>query len=124
MMPMTRQEIEILLDSPGQRNYVISAYVDMTVKNGFARDVELHLKKQVRAAAEALPGTGARRDLETNLELIRQIVGDHSGTPAQGLAIFSSPPRGLRHVVPLDFPVENRLIIDEEPFLDVRLDPP
>ena len=55
MMPMTRQEIEILLDTPDQRDYVVSAYADMTVKNGFARDVDLHLKTQVKAAAEGLP---------------------------------------------------------------------
>jgi predicted Zn-ribbon and HTH transcriptional regulator len=117
MMPMTRQEIEILLDTPDQRDYVVSAYADMTVKNGFARDVEVHLKNQAKAAAEALSQTRALKDLETNLGLIRRIVADHAGTPARGLAIFSSPSRGLRHVVPLDFEVENRLVIDEEPFL-------
>jgi protein required for attachment to host cells len=117
MMPMTRQEIEILLDSPDQQDYVVSAYADMTVKNGFARDVDLHLRNQAKTAAEALAQTRARKDLETNLELIRQIVAEHAGEPVQGLAIFSSLPRGLRHVVPLDFEVENRLVIDEEPYL-------
>ncbi len=117
MMPTTRQQIEVLLDRPDQQDYVLSAYVDMTVKNGFARDVDLHLKNQARAAAEALAPTQARKDLDANLEVIRQIVADHAGSPIQGLAIFSSLPRGLRHVVPLDFEVENHLVIDEEPFL-------
>jgi hypothetical protein len=117
MMPMTRQEIENLLDTPDQRDYVVSAYADMTVKNGFARDVDLHLKNQAKAAALALSGTRAHKDLEKNLDMIRQIVADHAGTSVKGLAIFSSLPRGHRHVVPLDFEVENRLIIDEEPFL-------
>jgi peptide chain release factor subunit 1 len=117
MMPMTRQEIEALLDSPEQQDYVVSAYVDMTVKNGFTRDVDLHLRNQARAAAETLAQTRARKDLETNIEVIRQIVSERAGTPAQGLAIFSSLSRGSRHVFPLDFEVENRLVIDEEPFL-------
>ena len=37
--------------------------------------------------------------------------------PARGLAVFSSVARGLREVIPLEFPVENHLVIDEEPFL-------
>jgi len=117
MMPMTRQQIEVLLDRLDQHDYVVSAYVDMTVKNGFARDVDLHLKNQARAAAEALGPTQARKELDANLEVIRQIVADHAGSPVHGLAIFSSLPRGLRHVVPLDFEVENHLVLDEEPFL-------
>jgi len=105
------------LDRPDQQDYVLSAFVDMTVKNGFARDVDLHLKNQAKAAAEALASTQARKDLDANLEVIRQIVADHSGSHLPGLAIFSSLSRGLRQVVPLDFEVENRLIIDEEAFL-------
>jgi protein required for attachment to host cells len=31
--------------------------------------------------------------------------------------VFSSVTRGLRHVVTLDFPVESRLVIDEEPYV-------
>ena len=117
MMPTTRQQIEVLLDRPDQHDYVVSAYVDMTVKNGFARDVDLHLKNQARTAAESLGPTRARKELDANLEVIRQIVADHAGSSVQGLAIFSSLPRGLRHVVPLDFEVENHLVLDEEPFL-------
>jgi hypothetical protein len=117
MMPLTRQEIEILLDATDSRDYVVSAYVDMTVKNGFARDVELHLKNQAKAAAEALSSATAARSLEANLELIRQIVSDRAGSPISALAIFTSVSRGLRHVVPLDFEVENHLVIDEQPYL-------
>ena len=117
MMPMTRQEIEILLDARDQEDYVVTAYADMTVKNGFARDVDLHLRNQAKAAAESFIEPRARRDLEANLELIRKAVAEHAGQAMKGLAVFSSLPRGLRHVVPLDFEVENRLVIDAEPFL-------
>jgi hypothetical protein len=117
MMPMTRQEIEILLDSPDLGDYVVTAYADMTVKSGFMRDVDLHLRNEARVAAESLSGTRARKDLEANIDLIRQALAEHADTPAQGLAVFTSIPRGLRHVVPLDFEVENLLIIDDEPFL-------
>lgn len=35
MMPMTRQEIEVLLDTPDQHDYVVSAYADLMVQDGF-----------------------------------------------------------------------------------------
>lgn len=38
MMPTIRREIEVLLDSPDQCDHVGSAWADMTVKSGFARD--------------------------------------------------------------------------------------
>jgi len=117
MMSITRREIEILLDSPDQRDYVVSAYADMTVKDGFARHVDLHLRNQARAAEEALATAGARKSLEVNIEAIRRTVQDNGHPSSKGLAVFSSVARGLHHVVPLDFPVEDRLVIDEEPFI-------
>src|SRR4051794_6477484 len=46
MMPMTRQQIEILLDTPDRRDYVVSAYADMTVKDGFNNYAEVQLKNE------------------------------------------------------------------------------
>src|SRR4051812_48159819 len=107
MMPMTRQGIEILLDSPERRGDVVSAYADMTVKDGFHTFVEVHLKNEAKAAEAALAGAEARKDLDENIEVIRQAVRQHDDPQAKGLAVFSSVARGLRHVVPLHFPVEN-----------------
>ena len=45
MMSITRQEIEILLDTPNQRDFVVSAYADLRVQNGFDRYVDQHLRK-------------------------------------------------------------------------------
>jgi peptide subunit release factor 1 (eRF1) len=117
MMPMTRPEIEVLLDTPNQHDYVVSAYADLTVQNGFQRHVELHLKNQARAAGETLAEAKARRDLDANIEVIRQAASQGSDPKARGLAVFSCVARGFRQVLSLDFPVENRLIIDEEPFV-------
>jgi peptide subunit release factor 1 (eRF1) len=117
MMPLTRQEIEILLDTPDQRDYVVSAYADMTVKDGFNRYVDLQLKNQARAAGEALGESKARKDLEANIAAILEAVRGQADPSARGLAVFSSVARGLRRVLPLDFPVADRLVIDEEPFL-------
>ncbi|MBX6313480.1 MAG: host attachment protein [Isosphaeraceae bacterium] len=116
MMPITRNEIEILLDSPSRRDYVVSAYADLTVKDGFHDFVDRHLKNQARAAGAALSEAEARKVLEENLEGIRQAVMNHDPA-AKGLAVFESAPRRLHHVVELDFPVENHLVIDEEPFV-------
>ena len=119
MIPITRREIEILLDTPNEHNYVVSAYADMTVKDGFSRHVDIHLRNQAREVSEALAEGKATKDLDANLEVIRQLVQNQAqATPAiKGLAVFSCVARKLRHVVPLNFPVENRLIIDEEPFI-------
>src|SRR3954453_14462996 len=117
MMPITRQQIEILLDTPDQRDYVVSAYADMTVQDGFKRYVDLYLKNQVRAAGDALTEAKARKDLDANIAVIREAVETQAFPTARGLAVFSGVARGLRHVIPLEFPVENRLVIDEEPFL-------
>jgi len=116
MMPITRRGIEILLDAPDRKDYVVSAYVDLTVKDGFNTFVEQELKNQARAVAEALAGADARKALEANLEAVRRAVRGHNNG-AKGLAVFASEARGLNHVVPLDFPVENLLVLDDEPFV-------
>jgi len=117
MMSITRQQIEILLDIPDQRDYVVSAYADMAVQDGFKRYVDLYLKNQVRAAGDALTEAKARKDLDANIAVIREAVETQAFPTARGLAVFSGVARGLRHVIPLEFPVENHLVIDEEPFL-------
>jgi protein required for attachment to host cells len=119
MLPMARREIEILLDTPDQHDYVVSAYADLTVQDGFNRYMDRHLRNQARAASEALSEAKARKDLDTNMAVIRDAV--HAQVQAdpgtRGVVVFSSVARGLRQVIPLDCPVENQLIIDEEPFL-------
>src|SRR4051794_12094732 len=74
MMPMMRQEIEVLLDTQHRHDYVVSAYADLTVQNGFERHVELHLKNQARAVGDALAEAKARRDLDANIDVIRESV--------------------------------------------------
>src|SRR5262249_52424450 len=100
MMPMARQQVEILLDSPNQRDYVVSAYADMTVKDGFNRYVDRYLKNQARAAGEALAAAEARKDLDANFAVIREAAQARTDPTARGLAIFSSVARGLRQVIP------------------------
>lgn len=116
MMPMTWREIEVLLDSPDERQFIVSAYADLRVTDGFAHHADLHLRNQARAAEGLLAGGEARKEIEANVAAIREAV-QTLNTPARGAAVFSSVARGLRQVIPLDFPVENRLVIDEEPFL-------
>lgn len=116
MMPITRQELEILLDTPDRRDYVVSAYADLTVKDGFNRLVETHLKNQSRAAGDALGDAAAGKALEANIEAVRRAVRE-ADPAAKGLAVFVSQGRGLYQAVPLDFPVENRLVLHEDPFV-------
>jgi hypothetical protein len=117
MMTKLRQGIEVLLDAPDRHDHVVSAYADLTVQNGFERHIDLHLKNQSRAVGDALGETAARRDLEANLIVIREAVRAQADPLARGLAVFSGVTRGLRQVIALEFPVANRLVIDEEPFV-------
>ena len=117
MMPITRQQVEILLDTPDQRDYVVSAYADLTVRDGFKRYLEQSLNHQAKSADAALARAPARKDLDANINVIREAVQVELNSEARGLAVFSSVARGLREVIPLEFPVENHLVIDEEPFL-------
>ncbi|MHB1558448.1 MAG: baeRF10 domain-containing protein [Isosphaeraceae bacterium] len=114
---LPRQEIEILLDTPNQRDYVVSAYADMTVRDGFRRFLEQHLDNEARAARSALATAEARKNLDDNIETIREMMLANVGSEARGLAVFSGAARGFRRVVPLRFPVPNRLVIDEEPYI-------
>lgn len=116
MMSMTRRGVEILLDTPDTHEYVVSAYADMTVKDGFYRHVDQEIRNGARAAEAALSKAKARKDLDANIEVIRQAV-QTADPAARGLAVFSCVARSYRHVIPMDAPVENRLVIDEEPFL-------
>ena len=41
MMPIIRQQVEILLDTPDRHDYVVSAYADLTVQDGFKRYLDV-----------------------------------------------------------------------------------
>lgn len=116
MMPITRRDIEILLDTQDSRDYVVSAYVDMRVRDGFHRDVDVQMRNLARAAGAALSEADARKVLDVNFVAIRRAI-DEADPSARGLAIFSGAERKLFHAVQLDFPVESYLVIDEEPFV-------
>jgi len=116
MMPTIRREIEVLLDMPDVRGYIVSAYVDMAVRDGFARHAELHLKNEAKGLERALAAGAARKDVEADIAAIGRSIRQHTG-PARGLVVFASTARGLHHAIPLDFPVEDRLVVDEEPFV-------
>lgn len=118
MLWLTRGDIEILLDrNEGRRHdFVVSAYVDYRIKDGFHRYVDVILRDQGRSAGLSLGDPGLRKALDANLGAIRK-AADTADPSAKGLAVFSGAERGLFHVVALDFPVANYLAIDEEPYV-------
>lgn len=116
MMPIHRRELEILLDTPDRRDCVVSAFLDLRVRDGFRTDVDVHLRNQLREARTALAQAQASQILEANLAAIRQAVAAVA-PGARGLAVFSGVERGLLHSVPLDFPLDPLLVIDEDPFV-------
>src|SRR4051794_41667425 len=111
MMPITRQQIEILLETPKEHDYIVSAYADMTVKDGFRSYVDTNLRNQARAAEEALKDNDFRKTLDANIDVIRQAVQDNPEPAARGLAVFSNVATGYRQVLPLHFPVHDPLVI-------------
>lgn len=116
MMPITRPELEILLDTPDRRDYVVSAFADLRVRDGFRSFVDVHVRNQARSAHGALSEADARKALDENLAPIERALAN-ADSSARGLAIFSGAQRQLFHVVNLPFPVENELVIDEDPFV-------
>ncbi len=116
MMPITRPELEILLDTPDRRDYVVSAFADLRVRDGFRSFVDVHVRNQARAAHGALSEAEARKALDANLNAIERAI-KNADSAAKGLAIFSGADRKLFHTVSLGFPVENELVIDEDPFV-------
>src|SRR4051812_22027484 len=90
MMPITRREVEILLDTPDQHDYVVSAYVDLTVRNGFDRYVSQQLRNQEREALTALGGAKAHKDIEADIEVVRREARAEAHSSARGLATFSA----------------------------------
>lgn len=117
MTPLTRENIEILLDSPKEKNYVVSAFADLTVKDGFRDFFDQDFRNQTKAVAAALSEAEAREVLDANLDEVRRAVRDEVDPSAKGVAVFVSVARELRLVRALDFPVENRLVIDEDAFV-------
>src|SRR4051812_33982587 len=117
MMPMTRPGIEMLLDRAEGPGLVVSAYTDMTVQDGFHRYVEQNLQNLAAEAAKLLSEADAGKVFEENLDVIREAIRREYAPPAAGMAIFPGTASGLRQVMNLEFRVENRLVIDEEPFV-------
>jgi peptide subunit release factor 1 (eRF1) len=114
MMPITRSDLEILLDSPEQTDYVVSAFADLTVKDGFRHFASTQLGEIARQAGVALSEAEARTALDEHVGPILEAVG-RAAPGAKGFAAFSAPGRGLFHAIELPFPIENRLMIDEDP---------
>ncbi len=116
MMSITRPELEILLDTPDCQDYVVSAFADLRVRDGFRSFVDVHVRNQARAAHGALAKGEARKALDANLSAIERAISNADGS-ARGLAVFSGTDRKLFHTVNLPFAVENELVIDEDPFV-------
>lgn len=119
MMPMTRAQIEVLLDSPDRQAFVVSVYADMTVKDGFSRHLDQTIQNQARDAGRALSEaeTRARQALEANLEAVRSAVLGVPDPSAPGLAVFSNVETGLLHVMPLNFRVDHKIVVDEAAYV-------
>lgn len=116
MMPITRSDLEILLDTPDQVDYVVSAYADLTVRDGFRHFADTELGNIARDADVALSEAEARKVLDEHVgPILREVQEAKPGT--KGLAAFSAPGRGLFQVAPLSFAVENKLVLDEDPFV-------
>ena len=117
MMPITRPELEILLDTPDRRDYVVMR---------LRRPAGARWLSQLCRRSCPEPGSRcsrsrfrkprpARRSTPISCAIERAIANADSS--ARGLAVFSGADRKLFHVVTLHFPVENELVIDEDPFV-------
>lgn len=105
MIPTIRQQVEELLALPDKPGRVVSAYANLATRGDFTGRV----RPQVRNRAD--------EGSDGEIEAARLAIAGHPSGRGRGVAVFVDSARGLNKVIELDFPVEDRLVVDDEPFL-------
>ncbi len=118
MLTYTRDHIQMLLDQPRGMGMVVSCYANTSVVEGF----ESHWLQPLKAEASKIrqhlaEDPRALEEFERDLVAIRNALGSQAARQARGMAVFSAAARGFFLAVPSDSPFEDRLVVDEEPYV-------
>jgi peptide subunit release factor 1 (eRF1) len=114
-LPLALPDVQVLLDRRKGGGMVVSCYVD-TSKAGYDAAWAIRLKDEAAQAGERLDGAERRR-VQRDLDVVRRILEDPAARRGRGLAVFSAADDGFLQVFVLGVPVEDRLVLDEEPYL-------
>jgi rubrerythrin len=97
---------------------VVSCYADTSVSRGVRPLWREHLKNEVTRIEEMFAGDKAASAIFLrNIAAIETVLSSRGAVAARGMAVFAAVQRDVIHGYALTVPVENRLVVDEEPYL-------
>jgi peptide subunit release factor 1 (eRF1) len=113
--PLSLTDVQVLLDRRKGEGMIVSCYAD-TTQAGYLSAWEVRLAEEAQRAESRLDAE-ARDRLARDLDVIRRTLRDPAATRARGVAVFSAADAGFFQVFLLGVPVDDRLVLDEQPYL-------
>ena len=118
MAALVPKDIQVLLDQPRAKGMSVSCYADTSVSEGFSSHWLQPFKTEASRIRQRLADDHqARLEFERNLEAIRTALEGPEARQARGMAVFSATGRGFFLAIPATEPFQNRLVVDEEPYV-------
>lgn len=97
---------------------VVSCYADTSIQDGLESRWDTHLKAEATRVRKLLAADPrARERFEEHLGSIRRVLESPAARQARGMAVFSAPGWEEAMAWPSSEPYEDRLVVDEEPYL-------
>ena len=118
MAALTREHIQVLLNQPGGRGMVVSCYADTSVVEGFRAHWLQPFKTEASRIRQLMADDHqALLEFERDLEAIRKALESPEARQARGMAVVSAAARDFLLALPSEVPFENRLVVDDEPYV-------
>ena len=118
MAALVAKDIQVLLDQPKGQGMLVSCYADTSVSDGFSSHWLQPFKTEAsRIRQQFADDHQARLEFERNVDVIRLALESPEARQARGMAVFSAADRGFFLALPALEPYENRLVVDEEPYM-------
>jgi rubrerythrin len=110
--------VQVLLDQSKGQGMVVSCYCDTSVAEGFEPHWLQPFKTEAsRIRQQLTEDHQARLEFDRNLDAVRSALESPESKLAKGMAVFSSTRRGFFLALPSSEPYENRLVVDEDPYV-------
>jgi hypothetical protein len=112
------KDVQWLVDHAKGEGMVVSCYADTSVSSGVRSLWREHLKTEAKRIAGTLAGDAAAETaFHRNIAAIESVLSSHRPVSAHGMAVFSASQRNLLQAYALSSAVQNRLVVNEEPYL-------
>jgi hypothetical protein len=117
----TFKDAQWLSDHAGGEGMVVSCYAD-TSPSGVRPLWSEQLKNEVKRIDETLPSDPAATNaFHRNIAAIEGVLSSRRPVSGRGMAIFAASQGNLLQVYALTSVVPNRLVADEEPYIEVAV---